>query len=707
MRKHPKQAFGIYHDGLVVRMVHLVREGESVFLQGVDHTDLDKYWYKILDDPAVEKVDTKTRESKSAASGEIDIDEFDNEYVTNYQLQPSERMLSAFDISRGVVAINVYDENIVKDAPGAISKKEMQTFVREKVSGKNLKLGEYQSSIVTIGGNQQHWLYKGTNRLLDLIRDYAKKDHLKVFYQLADANDVVLTDYFRYSYAEELDRPTLLVYLGQEYRKAFVFKEGSWYQTLNLQITQSIPEPDVISSKLTLALDSAQLDEPERIVICGDLANADLVENLGEAFPTASVKLFEFKDIVVSATDGDILDYTTLSKFCIPIALAVKALFPDDPIFSKTNFLPGKIIESQKEFKIAWHGLLVLLLIFASALWGTNQYLKSSSALTREKHRKQELSNTLAIKRSEAAQIKKFEEELAAQEQNLQRIGSILEKKNYWTRLLDSLNQSFRANPKSWITNLKLNKDVININGITSNRASIINLTKALPQSSISKVSAAKIREHNIWSFEMSGRAPELNWLELIENDIRQLMAEKERQEEQSERIAGQGGSRSVKTAPAETVTPLPLRKMHLPPLQQASLPGFNIAAPDSVLSAEYLSFVSALHQGHIWNYRDIGNNFIFNHPKSSMVPAVRWWMAYRMYLDMDYRVAMEYLRPLFNRTDQLGMYTNLLKARLELALGNRDYIKLYEMLLTHGNPGIREQVKLDMQAIRQGAKND
>lgn len=720
MRKHPKQAFGIYHDGLVVRMVHLVREGDGVYLQGVDHTDLEKYWYKILDDPSVEMVDTKTKESKSATSGEIDIDEFDNDYVTNYQLQPSERMLGAFDLNRGVIAINVYDDNIIKNTPGAISKKEIQQFVKEKVSGKTLKLGDYQSSIVQIGGQPQQWLHRGTNRLLDLIRDYAKKNRIKVFYQLADANDVALTDYFRYSNDDELDRRTLLVYLGQEYRKAFVFRDGNWVQTLRLQITQSFPEPDVISSKLILALDSAEVEEPERIIVCGDLANADLVENLGEAFPTAAVKLFEFKDIIVSATDGDILDYTSLSKFCIPIALAVKALFPDDPTFTKTNFLPSRIIESQKEFKVAWHGFLILGIIFLWALWGTNQYLQSNAALMREKHHKEELAKTLNIKRGEAAAIKKFEEELAGQEQNLQRIGTILENKNYCTLLLDSLNRSFRNHPKSWITNLKVNKDQISISGITSNRSYITRLGESLPQNSVSKVSAAKIRNHTVWSFELSGKPPALNWLEMIEEDIRERLAVQEAQNNLQEEHDPPAEPSPVKTAKTKktentgepqtrqtAAKPLPFRQMKLPAFMYSSLPGYSTSGPDSTVSVEYLSFATALQEGHIWNYRQIGNNFIYNHPKSNLVPVIRWWVAYRMYLDGDYRVAMEYLRPILSHANGMGSYAKLLKARLDLALGNREYISLYEDLRLNAPQAIREQVEKDIQAIHEGGEDD
>jgi len=112
MKKHPKQAFGIFHDGLVVRIVHLVRDGSDVYLQAADHTELDRYWYKIIDDPSVSMVDSKTKEDRSPAKSDIDIDEFDNDYVTNFQLQPSERMLASFDLKYGVIALNVYDENI-------------------------------------------------------------------------------------------------------------------------------------------------------------------------------------------------------------------------------------------------------------------------------------------------------------------------------------------------------------------------------------------------------------------------------------------------------------------------------------------------------------------------------------------------------------------------------------------------------------------
>lgn len=295
MRKHPKQAFGIFHDGLVVRMVHLVHENGEVYLQAADHTDLDKYWYKILDDPAVAPVDAKTHEEHAPNKGDIEIDEFDTDYVTNYQLQPSERMLGAFDLAHGVIALNVYEDNLLKNTMDVTDRKDMEKFIKTKVPLKQLKSGDYQSSIVHIAEHKQQWVHSGTNRLYDLLRDFGRTNHLHLFYQLADANDIVLTDYFRACYQDDMASNALLVYLGQEYRKAFVFQDGIWKDTLTLQISQTIPDEETISSKLSLALDNAQLAEPERIVICGDLSSRELMEYLGSQFVGATVEQFSFE----------------------------------------------------------------------------------------------------------------------------------------------------------------------------------------------------------------------------------------------------------------------------------------------------------------------------------------------------------------------------------------------------------------------------
>ncbi len=716
MKKHPKQAYGIFHDGLAVRLVQLSREGNEVYLHAVDHTELDRYWYKILEDPAISVVDSKTNEDKSPAKVEVQIDEFDNDYVANFQPQHSERMLASFDLAHGVIALNVYEDNIHKDNFGALSKKEMDAFRKSKMTPKQIKAGDWQSSIVTIGEQKQHWLHKGTNRLLDMLRDYQKTNHLSLFFQLADANDIALTDYFSVVYADTLEKDTLLVYVGQEYRKAFLFQNGKWNETLKLQITQSIPEPEVISSKLALAIDSAQLKEPEAIVICGDLANIELVDNIKSQFPSAVVEMLGFSNLAIANPDSDNLDVSTLTQFTIPIALAFKALFPDDDRLTPSNFLPSRIIEGQKVFKIAWHGFIVLFFIFAVAMWFTNSIMKETLTIRQEKALKRDLEFRLEAKRKEAEEIQKIRTELDAQEKNIQVLKDLLDKKNPWTETLNIANRVFSGQPLSWLTNLKLDKGTLNLSGATTRRAAIIEFANAFPGAQIRKVAHSMIRDNSIWSFELTAPLPEVDWVGEIQRDVEALLEMRKAMGEEKEHAAAAAAEQqALQTGPPKPIAPQKTNntktvdkkgRVILPLLPQSSCPTPNeeLLTGDGQDVKDYFTFVSSANRGNIWEYRDMGTRFINRHRSSELLPAVRWWMSYRLYLDREYSLASQFLAPMLSISDRYLPYALLLQARIYYANGNDRYSEYYTLMKNdYGRHSLISQVNADLALINKG----
>ena len=128
-------------------------------------------------------------------------------------------MLSKFNFQNGVIALNIHEEHIIKDTSGKVDKKDIVKFRKEKLTKLQMKSGEWSSCIVEAAGQKQHCLYTGTNMLLHTLQDYATEAHTKLYYQLADANDLILTDFFRYTQNIEEGKTVLLVYLGIEYRK--------------------------------------------------------------------------------------------------------------------------------------------------------------------------------------------------------------------------------------------------------------------------------------------------------------------------------------------------------------------------------------------------------------------------------------------------------------------------------------------------------
>ncbi|MDD4309842.1 MAG: hypothetical protein PHO32_05635 [Candidatus Cloacimonetes bacterium] len=716
MKRHPKQAYGIFHDGLAVRMVQLAREGKDVFLQAVDQTELDRYWYKIQEDGGISEADAKAKEEKPSSKSDIQIEEFDSDYITNYQLLPSERMLASFDLQHGVIALNVYDENILKDSFGAVSKKEMEQFVKSKVPSKQLKTGEWQSAIVTIGGQKQHWLHKGTNRLLDLLRDFQRTNRLALFYQLADANDIALTDYFKISYDEFLaDKTALLVYLGQEYRKAFVFKNGEWVETLKLQITQNTPDAEVISSKLSLAIDNAGLGEPEAIILCGDLTSSDLVEYMQTQFPNEKIEQLSFRHLTVSTQDSESFDPRSLNQFTIPIALAYKALFPDEARFTPSNFLPPRIVEGQKVFKIAWHGFMVLFLIFVVALVATNSIMKEAQTVRTETSLKRDLDFQLEVTRKAAAEIQKIRNELEAQDKTVDVLKSILDNQNPWTEVLSIGNKTFAGQPLSWLNNLKKDKEELFLAGVTTRRAGIIEFANAFPDSKIRKVIHSKIRGKSVWNFELTSAIPKVDWTAMIDEDVQYLLSLKESVGEEQQKAADAAAEKQEPGKPAKLIAPQRVAtkkttdkrgRIILPLLPQSSCP----TPQDELTTGEgediqaYLKFVVSINRGNIWEYRDMGQRFITRYRSSQLLPAVRWWMSYRLYLDKEYILAKQYLEPMLESSDRYQPYSLLLQARIDYASGGSRYKEFYNLLKNdYGRHSLMAQVAEDLSLIDKG----
>jgi hypothetical protein len=718
MKKHPKQAFGIFHDGLDVRLVHLSREGGEIYLQALDHTELDKYWYKILEDPSVSMVDSQTMEDKVTPKSELDVDEFDNDYVANYQLQPSERMLSSFDMKQGVIAINVYEDNIVKDDFGLTSKKDVAAFVKSKLSPKQIKGGDWKTSVVSTGGHKQTWLHKGSNRLLDMLRDYQRTNKIPMFYQLADANDVALTDYFRLTQDHLPEHDTLLVYLGQEYRKAFLFQNGEWMETLKLQITQSNPEPEVISSKLALAIDSGQLKEPDTIVVCGDMATEELVEFIKSQFTLASVELLSFRKLVIAIQDSESIENATLLKYTIPIALAYKALFPDDDRFTPSNFLPPRIVEGQKVFKVAWHGFIVLFFVFAVAFIFTNLIMKSALTIRQELSLKRDLEYRLELRRREADEIQKIRTELNSQEKNIEVLQKLLTDKNPWTEILNTANQVFSGQPQSWLTNMKLEEGVLILTGVTTKRAAIVEFAKAFPGSQIHKVSHSKIKGNPVWSFEMSSPLLKIDWIGEIQRDMESLLQLRQQVAEAQTRNVNQEEVNNS-TNKAVTIRPIAPQNQQvkkssdnsgrvvLPVLSQkyCPLPSDEDLTGDGNDIQDYYTFVKSVNRGSIWEYREIGNRFIAKHPNSNLLSIVRWWMSYRLYLDREYGLSASFLDPMLKNPDRYYHYALLLQARVDYAIGKPQYLDWYNQLKRDFalNPLIAV-VKADLELINKGS---
>jgi Tfp pilus assembly protein PilN len=710
MKKTPKEAFGIFQDGQIIRMVHLSKDGADTYLLGMDSIQLERDWYKSDEatagsaDADFIPIDSQYMDADELDLNDISMDSEAEIAQPRMEVSPTTVMFSKFPLHQGVIALNVHENHILKDQPGLIKKKDLARFRKNNLSQAQIKAGHWHSCVIEEAGQGRHWLYTGPNLLLDALINYSKEANTRLYYQLADANDIALTDYYRFVHGSEASGLSLLVYLGHEYRKIFVFEDGKWVSTLPIHITQQFPEAEVIYSKLALALDSAQLGEPESIVLSGDLANRQLVEYMTAQSMSTKSSLLDFPNLIVTNSDNEEFTAQALAPYGLALALAYKAMNHEDPSFTQCTFLPNRIIDNQKELKVVWHGFIVLILVFVLVLYSTIQFQKIHQQIRQQDQLKTDLDFTLNRLRAENAIVEHLNAEIAKFQQISNIVGEILEGKNRWTEMFDILNSTFGTYRQSWISNLRQSGDQISITGITSEREYVSRLAARLPQSGIRRVTNSKIRDQVVWNFEIDFVLPEVDWMDMIASEY-SPPPQPARKASPTRRSAPQVARSKSQETSQEAPPPAPKNYKFgiLPQLEDQNTPGpiTDELKQNAELAKLYSTFVSAINKGNMLEYRFIGHSLINGYPESELLPLVRWWLAYRLYLDREFKLANQILEPNLKHADSYHPYSMLMQARLDYATQNRRFTQIYESLIEqYPDSAASRQAKLDLARI-------
>ncbi|MDD3103612.1 MAG: hypothetical protein PHY24_05275, partial [Candidatus Cloacimonetes bacterium] len=494
---------------------------------------------------------------------------------------------------------------------------------------------------------------------------------------------------------------SLFAYLGREYRKIFVFQDGEWFMTLPIHINQDYPDNDVIFSKIALALDSAQVGEAESIVLAGDLANQQLINYINFQNVSMNARLLSFPYLTVAQRqDGNEEKDQLLAPYALALALAYKTLNMDNQVFGKCNFLPHRVLDNQKELRMVWHGFIVLTLIFGLVLYTTTNFMGKNQKLRQIQQENTDLTFQLNRLKAENAIIETLTEEINRSKQGLEKLNTLLKGKNRWTETLDQINTVFARYPQSWITNMRQHEDRIAISGITAKREHVSRLAEGLPDGCIRRVTHSKIRNQIIWIFEMDFVFSQIDWEEFI---ARESVIQQRPQPIASRRRP------SAKERPVqEEVQSETYGFRQLPDILPANLPtpDQEELKQDTEFARTFESFMEAIQQGNMMEYRFIGYNLINQYPDSNLLPLTRWWLAYRLYQEKEYTLAEEYLNLNLSQFDRYHPASLLLKARLRFARSNPDF-KQYYLTLQNEYPRSRaaHQAALDQQYIQGGRR--
>jgi len=344
--------------------------------------------------------------------------------------------------------------------------------------------------------------------LLDRVRPFLRKPP---FIGLIDAWEVALMGMVRASYPSSPEEITAVLYTGTAYGRVIFLKGGEYLRfspPIPLEELESSQALQMLFSRILLEQDISGVPELSRLLLSGECVRMGALPFFRSQFPEAEVDYLV--PAILRADEEE--EKARLATFAVPIALAWKALDPRNPLFYPTDLLPGYIRERQKVYKVAWHGLLLLTLTCASAL-----FLLWQAKLQNERIRdaRQELE------RIEAA-ISEAERGLDAlgRVDSLQRLverykdeeafmDTLSVGASRWSLILEHLARATRETGGVWFDGLSPSGDRIALSGVAFYRNRIPELAKRLNGATVLRVTTEEVRGHPVYRFEMLLTPPE------------------------------------------------------------------------------------------------------------------------------------------------------------------------------------------------------
>ena len=505
-KKSRKYYFGIFEDGPILKIAQIINSNGHPILIDMKKTEMECSIYH----EAGRNYDSQAPEIENA---ELSVDSLpdinlEESGELDSVISPHEHLLSIFPLNQGRIGLNANDEKLdvsyLDRSHRSLSRREiikLNLVNADEMRDKDVMWGMVQTAqdqTCTI-------IHKGENRLFSYLQKYNQvQSERKYFYSLIDSNDISLINAMRMNYESDKEDDVLVIYLGFDYKKGILMKGEEFVKSLPiLTSSDSLDLEREICSRLALYQDEMEIPHVEKVIVCGEYCQDQMLEAISNTFPSAEVKRFKFSNLLFSEELGEEMPEEELAANVIPISLACKILFSKSSQLIQTNFLEKKIIKSQKLVQFSWHSFLMLAILLGISFSFTNNTLELQK-------KRQILEMQLENKKTEYEKAKsdhdpgpEIQNEIQRLTTQFEKMKSLYNNKAIWSQIMEKLTQEFEKYPVSWLSNIQGNQGGFTISGSTTKRENIVKISNSFPDGTIKSVMSAEWEKRTIWNFEI------------------------------------------------------------------------------------------------------------------------------------------------------------------------------------------------------------
>jgi len=312
---------------------------------------------------------------------------------------------------------------------------------------------------------------------------------------LIEIGDVALMNLARANYTFNQDDITTIIYVGVEFTR-LIFMKGTEFFHFAPLLGEGFDSPNIqntVYSRLLLEQDNMGIPRIDKILLAGECRRISFDEFMRQQLSDVDIQYLRTPQLDATKLPSEVQEL--IPEFAVPIATAWKVLDENNAGFFKTNLLPESVREGQRVFKLAWHGYLLLTLVFFATFYFTSRYASFQQELTVKKHTLVQMQDKMNENEKLKAAIASLEDQITRYNTALAVYDSLVPGADRWNRTIAQLTKGVEDLGAIWITEVRSAPGgAMTIQGYALYRGRIPRIAALFDNSTLTKVEVQEIR---------------------------------------------------------------------------------------------------------------------------------------------------------------------------------------------------------------------
>jgi len=518
-----KEAIGLSIEGTDVKVAHIAFSHKGIILKRLEIAQLPEPLGVATEE---EKPVSESQDAFEEAFGEVSrartgldqkVEDEEQEGVEEDASSALLGILSGYNLTKAKIGVNLPEDAVsfyTLSDTFAIKGRKLKRALIDMVSPKHdgAISPEMVDYIKAANKNLACLVCDREPVFLEVLKEL--KPFLggnKPYVGLIDSVDTALIGLVRADHELVDGEITAIIYVGADSTRIIIMK-GREYMRVLPSIQEGANSPELIKtvfSKMLFEQDEGGLPEINHVVLAGEADMPPALEFFSENMPDARVEVIKYGKFAGAEMEPSKIP-APLASFALPLALAKKALEPTNPDYYQTDFTPDYLKDAQKPFRMAWHGLFSLLVIFAMSLLlvikGGYNYAEMDD-LREDTFNHNRLTN---LAQPLLYEVDMLNEQISAHESEMTQLASLAQDSHIWTETLQKLCDITERCDSLWVTSLSSSEDRgYLLRGKSRTRQKITVLASAYPNSYLDVVNRGMIRDYRLWEFAMRVKFPD------------------------------------------------------------------------------------------------------------------------------------------------------------------------------------------------------